>query len=111
MGRYSILVDAPTSCTTFSPDPIYKRRKMNSTLECAFAMDSIVAIKEAAEIEDFDAVEFHLVNIIEWYSDEKHNMGSRARAYLSRIISSIKRVKVKLEEQMADEGIVIWRIP
>ena len=84
---------------------------MNSTMERTFAMDSIVAIKEAAEMEDFDAIEFHLDNIIEWYSDEKHNMGARARAYLSRIISTIKRVKIKLEEHMADEGIVIWRIP
>ena len=104
-------MDAPTNCTTFFPDPIYKRRKMNSTMERAFAMDSIVAIKEAAEVEDFDAVEFHVDNIIEWYSNEKHNMGSRVRADLSRIISTIRGVKVKLEEQMAEEGIVIWRIP
>ena len=95
----------------FFPGPIYKRLKMNYTMVRAIAMDSIVVIKEAAEMEDFDAVEFHLDNIIEWYNKEKHNMGSRARAYLSRIISTIKRVKVKLEEQMADEGIVIWRIP
>ena len=74
---------------------------MPAVLTSTFAMDSIVALKEACELEDLDAFTFHFDNLLDWYRDERVKMSLKDRCLASRIITVLMQVQCRLHQEVA----------